>query len=69
MGDEAQKGPPLEALQSGHPQPAGASAQLGLAFTGGATGAQVTAAAGLVANGSADLLQASREEHVRMLSN
>lgn len=65
MADEALKEPSLEALQGGHTQQAGPAAQTGLALAGEATGAHASAAAGLVANGAADLLQASREEHVR----
>lgn len=65
--DEAQNGLLSQAVQGGHYQQAGAAAQLGLALAGEATGAHTSAASGLVANGAADLLQASREEHVRKL--
>lgn len=63
---EAHQEPPLERGQGGKSQQTGSVAQ-GLLVSGEAAGASASSTAGLVANGAADLLQASREEHVRQI--
>ncbi len=66
VASEAQEEPLLEVERGGPSQQAGAAAasMLGVG-EGEGVGATVSSSAGLIANGAADLLQASREEHVR----
>eukprot|EP00752_Nemacystus_decipiens_P010813 g9618.t2 len=59
---EAHLEPPLERDERGQAQQAGSAAQ-GLLVGGEAAGTSAISTTGLVANGAADLLQASREEH------
>lgn len=62
MGEARQE--PLGREQGGQSQQDGSAAQ-GLRVGGEAAGAGASSTAGLVANGADDLLQASRQEHVR----
>lgn len=73
VGETQQEPPPLERGQGGQPQQASsatatASSAQERPVGGEAAGASASSTAGLVANGAADLLQASREEHVRCAS-